>query len=46
LLEDGGGVAARVLREFNVDLEETRKEIIKELTPDFPPDDSEPEKQD
>ena len=42
LLEEGDGLAARVLKGFKVDLEETRKEIIKELTPVFPPEDSEP----
>jgi ATP-dependent Clp protease ATP-binding subunit ClpC len=45
LLEDGGGVAAQVLRQFKVDLEQTRKEIIEELTPIFPPDNGEPKKQ-
>ncbi|HYV29441.1 MAG TPA: Clp protease N-terminal domain-containing protein [Candidatus Eisenbacteria bacterium] len=35
LLREGDGVAARVLRSLDVNLEETRKEILKELDPDF-----------
>jgi ATP-dependent Clp protease ATP-binding subunit ClpC len=37
LLEDGGGAAAKALKHFNVDLEGMRSEILKELTPIFPP---------
>jgi ATP-dependent Clp protease ATP-binding subunit ClpA len=33
LLREGDGVAARVLRSFNVDIEQTRAEILKELDP-------------
>jgi ATP-dependent Clp protease ATP-binding subunit ClpC len=36
LLREGGGVAGRVLKSLNVDIEQTRKEILKELDPDFP----------
>ena len=38
LLREGAGVAARVLRQLNVDLERTREEILRELDPNyFPP---------
>jgi ATP-dependent Clp protease ATP-binding subunit ClpC len=43
LLREGDGVAARVLKQFKVDLEQTRKEILKELDPNFMPGDSKPE---
>lgn len=33
LLREGDAVAARVLQRFNVDLEGTRQEILKELAP-------------
>jgi ATP-dependent Clp protease ATP-binding subunit ClpC len=40
ILEDGGGVAAKMLKQFNVDFERARKEILIELEPNFaPPDD-------
>jgi ATP-dependent Clp protease ATP-binding subunit ClpC len=39
LLREGDGVAARVLKQFKVDLEKTRREILKELDPNFSPDD-------
>lgn len=35
LLEEGDGVAARALQNLGVKLEETRKEILKELDPNF-----------
>jgi ATP-dependent Clp protease ATP-binding subunit ClpC len=35
LLREGEGVASRVLRNLNVDLEKTRMEIMKELDPNF-----------
>lgn len=35
LLREGDGVAARVLKNMNVDVEQTRKEILKELDPNF-----------
>ena len=38
LLREGEGVAARVLRNLNVDLEKTRIEIMKELDPNYEPD--------
>ena len=37
LLRDGEGVASRVLRNLNVDLEKTRVEIMKELDPNYEP---------
>lgn len=41
LLADGDGVAAKALRHFKVNLEQTRKEILIELDPNFaPPDDA------
>lgn len=38
LLREGEGVASRVLRNLDVDLEKTRIEIMKELDPNFEPD--------
>ncbi len=38
LLREGEGVAARVLRTLEVDIERTRNEILKELDPNFAPD--------
>src|SRR6266853_44580 len=35
LLREGDGVAARVLKNLDVDLEQTRQEILKELDPNF-----------
>ena len=35
LLREGDGVAARVLRNLDVDIEQTRQEILKELDPNF-----------
>src|SRR5512137_70781 len=35
LLREGDGVAARVLKNLDVDLEQTRTEILKELDPNF-----------
>jgi ATP-dependent Clp protease ATP-binding subunit ClpC len=35
LLREGDGVAARVLKKFSVDLEQTRQEILLELNPNF-----------
>jgi predicted dehydrogenase len=35
LLREGDGVAGRVLQHFGVDIEETRKEILKELDPNL-----------
>src|SRR4051812_35875256 len=38
LLEEGDGVACRVLKHFNVEIERTRQEILKELDPNFSSD--------
>jgi hypothetical protein len=35
LLREGDGVASRVLQDLNVDVEQTRQEILKELDPNF-----------
>jgi ATP-dependent Clp protease ATP-binding subunit ClpC len=35
LIGEGDGVAARVLKNLNVDIAQTRKEILKELDPNF-----------
>src|SRR3974390_2315624 len=35
LLREGDGVAARVLKNLDVDIEQTRQEILKELAPNF-----------
>lgn len=37
LLREGEGVASRVLRNLNIDLEKTRVEILKELDPHYDP---------
>jgi len=39
LLREGDGVAGQVLRQFNLEWKQTRKEILKELDPNFPPSD-------
>jgi ATP-dependent Clp protease ATP-binding subunit ClpC len=41
LLREGEGVAARVLKNLEVDIERTRNEILKELDPNFTPPESE-----
>ena len=41
LLREGEGVAARVLKSLEVDIERTRNEILKELDPNFAPQDEE-----
>src|SRR5213080_4832327 len=43
LLREGEGVAARVLKSLEVDIERTRNEILKELDPNFTPSESEAE---
>src|ERR1700741_1328637 len=43
LLREGDGVAARVLKNLDVDIEQTRQEILKELDPNFTPPESEAE---
>src|SRR6202007_2993140 len=45
LLREGEGVAARVLKSLEVDIERTRNEILKELDPNFTPPESEAEEQ-
>src|SRR5579885_2177047 len=43
LLREGDGVAARVLKNLDVDIEQTRQEILKELDPNFSqPEDATP----
>jgi ATP-dependent Clp protease ATP-binding subunit ClpC len=39
LLREGEGVAARVLRRLEVDIQRTRNEILAEIDPNFSPDD-------
>jgi ATP-dependent Clp protease ATP-binding subunit ClpC len=43
LLREGEGVAARVLKSLEVDIERTRNEILKELDPNFTPPESDAE---
>ena len=43
LLREGEGVAARVLKSLEVDIERTRNEILKELDPNFTPAESDQE---
>ncbi len=43
LLREGEGVAARVLKSLEVDIERTRNEILKELDPNYTPPESEQE---
>src|SRR3954447_13195137 len=43
LLREGEGVAARVLKSLEVDIERTRNEILKELDPNFTPQEGEME---
>src|SRR4051812_29191596 len=45
LLREGEGVAARVLKNLEVDIERTRNEILKELDPNFTPPEQESEPQ-
>ncbi len=42
LLREGDGVAARVLRSLNVDIEQTRDDILRELDPNFVGTDANP----
>ena len=42
LLREGDGVAARVLKSLDVDIEACRQEILKELDPNLPPTATEP----
>ncbi|MDA7644228.1 MAG: ATP-dependent Clp protease ATP-binding subunit [Verrucomicrobiales bacterium] len=41
LLREGEGVAARVLKNLDVDIERTRNEILRELDPNFTPNEEE-----
>ncbi|MGA1130585.1 MAG: Clp protease N-terminal domain-containing protein, partial [Chthoniobacterales bacterium] len=43
LLREGDGVAAKVLKNLDVDIERTRNEILRELNPNFTPEDEEME---
>src|SRR5580658_9363269 len=43
LLREGEGVAARVLKNLEVDIERTRNEILRELDPNFTPPEGEAE---
>jgi len=43
LLREGDGVAARVLKNLEVDIEQTRQEILRELDPNLAPGDEGPE---
>jgi len=42
LLREGEGVAAKVLQSLDIDIERTRNEVLKELDPNFSPDDNDP----
>ncbi len=42
LLREGDGVAARVLKNLEVDIEQTRQEILKELDPNFAAQEEQP----
>jgi ATP-dependent Clp protease ATP-binding subunit ClpC len=46
LLREGEGVAARVLKSLEVDIERTRNEILKELDPNFTPPEADQESPD
>jgi ATP-dependent Clp protease ATP-binding subunit ClpC len=45
LLREGDGVAARVLKNLDVDIEQTRQEILKELDPNFQSQEEQPSPQ-
>jgi ATP-dependent Clp protease ATP-binding subunit ClpC len=45
LLREGDGVAARVLKNLDVDIEQTRQEILKELDPNFSSAEEQPAEQ-
>src|SRR5690348_11138779 len=45
LLREGDGVAARVLKNLDVDIEQTRQEILKELDPNFSSQEEQPSEQ-
>jgi hypothetical protein len=41
LLQEREGLAAQILKKFNVDVEKTGKEILEEITPGYLPGDNE-----
>jgi ATP-dependent Clp protease ATP-binding subunit ClpC len=45
LLREGEGVAARVLKRLDVDIQRTRNEILAEIDPNFSPDDQDDEEE-
>src|SRR5436190_2243357 len=45
LMREGDGVAARVLKNLDVDIEQTRQEILKELDPNFSSQEEQPAEQ-
>ncbi len=46
LLREGEGVAARVLKSLDVDIQRTRNEILAEIDPNFSPEDSDESEED
>jgi ATP-dependent Clp protease ATP-binding subunit ClpC len=46
LLREGEGVAARVLKRLDVDIQRTRNEILAEIDPNFSPDDQDEDDED
>lgn len=46
LLREGEGVAARVLKRLDVDIQRTRNEILAEIDPNFSPDDMDEDEED
>jgi ATP-dependent Clp protease ATP-binding subunit ClpC len=46
LLREGEGVAARVLKRLDVDIQRTRNEILAEIDPNFSPDDQDEDEDD
>jgi ATP-dependent Clp protease ATP-binding subunit ClpC len=46
LLREGEGVAARVLKRLDVDIQRTRNEILAEIDPNFSPDDADDDEDD
>jgi ATP-dependent Clp protease ATP-binding subunit ClpC len=46
LLREGEGVAARVLKRLDVDIQRTRNEILAEIDPNFSPDDQDDDEED
>jgi ATP-dependent Clp protease ATP-binding subunit ClpC len=46
LLREGEGVAARVLKRLDVDIQRTRNEILAEIDPNFSPDDQDDDEDD